>query len=416
MRLVYNNCRLVRLIFAILITFGVLVGCTQEPGPLTPPKRTGEPIGVQFMRIQPVYNSIPFRILLDFESESDLAFIGGCAGAATNGEVAHTGLKCLKIPADCRSFTIRTASMFSSRPFPGEWTFFGGYFIAYQPTQVEITYELQGKILASTAVAIPARRLTPVKLDLSSIPGFGSKNEVKGTTGNEVGVIKVSVSGQVYCDDIFVANNRQNVISQGEKTGDYWSVYREGYSLVIGRPGLFEDVRLPMSEESKDGWVIESADDFRLILTDQKAKQRWVIYPDGRGFLNSTFKPIRKFTAEESASFTEQQQSTGEIVIAEDQGRVERNSTGDVNHDGYNESDGTYQIKANGARLEFKLTPQNHKIIRPIFEVAGMPKGRLVINVEGKVVDKFSWTKNGNALFELPIIVDRPITVELKSQ
>ena len=110
------------------------------------------------------------------------------------------------------------------------------------------------------------------------------------------------------------------------------------------------------------------------------------------------------------------QESPGEIQIAEDLGRVERNSIGDANHDGYNETLGSYQLKAAGPRLEFVISPKTNKIFHPIIEIAGLPRGKLLINIEGKVVEKYGWLKNGNAVFEMPVLVDRPITVELKSQ
>lgn len=407
----------IRFVSLTLIT--IAIGCaanTTLPPSLDPPKRTTEPLGLQFMRIAPEFGAMPFRVVLDFEAETDLAFIGNAAGVGLSGVVAHTGMKSLAIPAECRSFTIKTAAMFSSRPFPGEWTFLGAYFIAQESTHVEITYRFGKEILAAKAVDIPARKWTPVVLDLSAISALAPGSNALQSPGSAAGVVHVSVSGPVYCEDVFVANNRKIIVNQAEKAGDYWSVRQEGYSLVIERPGSMLMARLPLSDATNFGWQVEEANDSRLILNDATARQRWVIYPDGRGFLNGQFKSINPLSAEETAAMKDQQESPGEIQVAEDLGRVERNSPGDANHDGYNEALGCYELKAVGPRMEFTITPKNRKIIRPIIEIAGLPRGKLLLNIEGKVVEKYSWLKNGNAVFEMPVIVDRPVTVEVKSQ
>src|SRR5260221_13855390 len=69
-------------------------GCTQS---LPPPIRTGEPTGVQLMRIEPGFSGAPFRVLLDFESPSDLSFISDVSASKLDpvvmldSQVAHTG-------------------------------------------------------------------------------------------------------------------------------------------------------------------------------------------------------------------------------------------------------------------------------------------------------------------------------------
>src|SRR5947208_5648357 len=90
---------------ASLITLlTIIVGCSQ---PLAPPIRSGEPIGVQLMRAEPIYVGTPFRVLLDFESPDDLVFISGASSAKLDSQVAHTGNSSLQIPSGSTGFTIK---------------------------------------------------------------------------------------------------------------------------------------------------------------------------------------------------------------------------------------------------------------------------------------------------------------------
>ena len=81
-----------------------LTGCSES---LAPPKRSGEPIGVQFMRTEPAFAGTAFRVLLDFESPGDLAFIGEGSSTQLDPAVAHTGGASLQIPAHTNGFVVK---------------------------------------------------------------------------------------------------------------------------------------------------------------------------------------------------------------------------------------------------------------------------------------------------------------------
>ena len=72
--------------------------------PIAPPVRTGEPIGVQLMHVEPMFAGSPFRVLLDFESPSDLAFIADHPTVTMDPQVAHTGRASLQVPAKSSGF------------------------------------------------------------------------------------------------------------------------------------------------------------------------------------------------------------------------------------------------------------------------------------------------------------------------
>src|SRR5258706_1989299 len=114
---------------------GLLVGvssCTENappaaPRPAPPPLQT-EPIGLQMTRAEPRLADTPFRVLLDFERPTDLAFLVPQAGAVQSStEQAHTGLAALKLERG-GTFEVKLGSLIAGTAFPGGWTLAGAYF------------------------------------------------------------------------------------------------------------------------------------------------------------------------------------------------------------------------------------------------------------------------------------------------
>src|SRR5258706_11249680 len=78
-----------------------LPGCVENqsvsPQPAPPPLTT-EPIGLQMTRAEPRLAGLPFRVLLDFERPTDMAFVTSQSAALTPSiEKAHTGRGSLKV-------------------------------------------------------------------------------------------------------------------------------------------------------------------------------------------------------------------------------------------------------------------------------------------------------------------------------
>src|SRR4051794_38600374 len=65
----------------------------------TPPPLKTEPIGVQITRAEPRLVGTPFRVLLDFERPTDLAFTSAAPpdGVETSTATAHTGAASLRV-------------------------------------------------------------------------------------------------------------------------------------------------------------------------------------------------------------------------------------------------------------------------------------------------------------------------------
>jgi hypothetical protein len=95
---------------------------------------------------------------------------------------------------------------------------------------------------------------------------------------------------------------------------------------------------------------------------------------------------------------------------------VDRNSAGDADNDGYNEARGAYQIRAAGPRLEIGFAPRTPTVMRPVFEVTGMPAGKAVVTIEGRLVEGPERLPDGTLLIDIPARVNRPTTVSVKIQ
>src|SRR4051812_46901537 len=149
-------------------------GCTENaaPPPPAPPPLKSEPIGLQVTRAEPRLAGLPFRVLLDFERATDLAFIA--AGSATPQPAtdrAHTGVASLRLDRG-GAFDVKLASLVTGGAFPGQWTLAGAYFnTAASAASVTVAYRVpsaQQPLLQRTVPLVPDR-WTPVFLDLTPL-------------------------------------------------------------------------------------------------------------------------------------------------------------------------------------------------------------------------------------------------------
>jgi hypothetical protein len=186
-------------------------------------------------------------------------------------------------------------------------------------------------------------------------------------------------------------------------------------ALLMERRGSFK-LGIPMDETEENNWNVEECNEMRVRLATHNGKHAWTIYSDGREYRDGKFESAVELSDAQKKAFLAQQASPAEISVPEEFGRVERNAAGDKNNDGYAEQTGAYQIKAVGPRLELTITPQTPVLIRPVLEIAGLPNGRVLVNFEGKLVDKTVRLGNGHVLVLLPATLDRSATVYIKIQ
>jgi hypothetical protein len=396
---------------ALILGVAAVAGCSR---PLAPPIRSGEPVGVQLMRTEPSFVGQAFRVLVDFESGTDFAFIADCPGGQIDPAVAHTGNSSLHVPPGAKPFVVKLSSLLPGGPadFPGAWTLVGAYFISRESTAVRVSYEVKGKAILQRSVGLEARKWTAVFLDVTSL------SDPNGEPPGEVGLLRFAPErgAETWCDDVVVLDNTRSLAGDADKAGDAWSVRQRGFYTLIEKPGSFA-VRIPTPESGEgDAWKAEEANDLRVRLTAAGGRRTRVIYSDGREYVDGGVKSLAETSAEQQAQLNEQHRAPAALSVPEEMGRVERNSPGDANHDGYNEAVGAYELKAAGPRFEVTVTPQGPKVVRPVLEIAGLPTGHVVAHAEGQVIEKLARLPNGHVLVMLPTTIDRPVTVNVRVQ
>ena len=386
---------------AILI---VIAGCAQRPDP--PPLRSAEPLGLVAVRTEAQLKKYPFRILQQFEDPVDLKFliVDGPAPALSTDR-AHTGKSSAILEKDNGSATIKLPSLLSSVKWPGQWTLVGAYFFAEKPQKMRAIYEIDGRAVLNYAVEIPANQWTPLMLDISTI---------EGPIAAKVGLLRFLFPGglkqPLWCDDVVIMNNSSEVVEP--KKNSAWSVEERGFKYIVRTSNTVVTLKTP--EAAEHGWTLEEANVIRARFRSTGKEKLKVIYSDGRQFIDGVLTPlgIKPSVVLDIQTYHDH---PARLEIQEEFGRANRNAPGDRNNDGYDESNGAYQIVAVGPRVEFTLSPRSGLLVRPIVEIANLPAGPVTVTMDGRWVERVVRLENGNVLIELPGESAFPVTVMVKA-
>jgi hypothetical protein len=398
-------------IIAAALVLTALTGCTENApppaspsAPPKPPPHDAGPRSRQIRRAQPRLASLPFRVLLDFEKPLDLDFLDRST-LATDQTKSHTGQSALKLNPDTKAFSIKLSSLMSG-PFPANWTVAGAHFYCDKPAAVTVTYcpaPNQPPTLAPRTVNLVPGRWTAVMADLTVLDG----------PAESPGVLTFAASApddaQVFCDDVLVINNDRKFMPAPAQSADAaWTIIQRGFTITTDRPGRFRLI-LRTVDERPDGWSLLEAGELRarFLSGDDLAM---TLYPEGRQYTNGQLTVIAKHPYAEP--FVVQHQDPAEVEVVEETGRLDRDTPGDRNNDGYNELRGAYQVVAKGQRLQVHLKPKNGTIPMPILEIAGRRPGPVQVNVAGRLIDRTARLDDGKVLVELPGI-RLPATVDI---
>jgi len=382
-------------------------GCAHGPPPAP---RLGQPIGVQLMQTEAMFVGAPFRVLLDFESADDLAFITGCPSAHLDPSLAHTGKSSLQLPANIGHFSVRLPRLLDQGPFPGSWTLLGGYFLSREPAAVGISYEVDGQTVLRRNVNLSPRNWTPVMLDIAAL------NDPNRSAEAPVGLLRFTLPRQtVWCDDLLVMDNTHFLVGDADQAGDNWTVCQRGFTTIIDRPGSFK-LSIPTVETGPGGRQVEESNALRVVMTSMDCQHTWAIYHDGTEYVDGKFKSAVALPAAQTAQMVQQQDHPAELSVPEELGRVERNSPGDLNNDGYAELTGAYQVKASGPRIQITITPQTPKLAKPVVEISGLPPGRIVAALDGQLIDQTVRLGNGHVLIQISSTIQRPVNLDVRVQ
>jgi hypothetical protein len=410
--------------FAFCLTATLMVACQQQSqpppqvaGPPDPPMRSGEPIGLQVQRVDDTLRGERFRVLLDFETPADTAFINGDPGVRIDTHAAHSGRGALAIGPTAKKFTVKLSSLVAGQPFPGAWALVGGYFYAQEPARVTVSYTPaiptaagDSRSLRRTVKLIPGK-WTPVMADVSSLA------DPNADPGQEPGTLAFEIDGAartVWCDDVMVVDNTHFLVD-APASGDGWTVRRRGFVTTLDRPSQFK-VNLPTPDSGSDGWVVCEASTLRVVCISREGGHWWAICSDGRQYQDGRFGSL---TPDDPSTpdAGRQHSSPADLSVPEEMGRVDRNNPADRNNDGYAELTGSYElIASNQPRFEFTLSPRTRALVRPIVDIARLPAGTVLVSMEGELVETVARLPDGRVLIQLPGAIERPVTVNVRVQ
>lgn len=360
-----------------------------------------EPLSMQLPRVEPNLTGLRYSVLLDFENERDLVFLTADQGAATSSVHRHTGYRSLAL-AGGASTKVKLSSLMSGRPFPGTYTLVGGYFKSDRPTHLTLRCLVDGGVPAPRVVELPAGKWTAGMLDLTDLRAAASG-------GNAILEITPEPGASIWCDDVLVVDNCEDITPPTEEG---LALRRRGLKILGERAGLFS-IALDSAEGGKSGWDVEEASEVRALFRSAGDTKTLAIYSDGRSYWDGSYKPLGGGKSDEMTRL-QQHEHPAAVKVPEDLGRVIRNSPGDFNNDGYNESRGCYMISSNGSRLQIELSPQAAPVCNPILEISGLPDGKLRVNMEGQLIESVHRLDDGRVLLSIPLTIARDASISMR--
>jgi hypothetical protein len=127
--------------------------------------------------------------------------------------------------------------------------------------------------------------------------------------------------------------------------------------------------------------------------------------------------PVGRWNALLSAGTLPEEQVRGNYLapaaVELDWARKDWYAPGDLDRDGFDESQGCYAVAARSGRCLFTLRPGREALVRPIVRVAG-PFGQVpAVQASGRVVREVVLLEDGSALLALPGQYDRAVMVEV---
>jgi hypothetical protein len=388
----------------------LLAGCTENAAPSrpAPPPLKTEPIGLQVTRAEPRFAGLPFRVLLDFERPTDLAFVAAqSAKLQLATDQAHTGLSSLQLDHG-GTFDVKLPSLLTGVAFPGQWTLAGAYFhTAAAPATVSIAYRVPSapQPLLQRTVPLAADKWTPVFLDLTPLANSVS-------AGGGLLTFSIESRKSVRCDDVLVVNNTRTLVDRpaGALELAGWTIRQSGAEVVVDRPARFR-VALKTTDATPDGWIVDETCDCRARFSSPNGRT-WTIYADGRQYVDGQFSPLAPL-GDAAPIYAAQHASPADLIVADEFGRIDRDTPGDRNNDGYNERRGSYELVAKSNRFEVAIKPNTPILANPVLEISGLPPGNALVTVEGQLIERTTRLPNGNLLIAIPLTIDRTTSVNV---
>ncbi|HZZ42122.1 MAG TPA: hypothetical protein VFE58_04230 [Tepidisphaeraceae bacterium] len=343
--------------------------------------------------------------LLGFESPDDLLFVSADGGQVHIDKIhARSGRAGLLVPKSTRRFSIKLATLLSGREFPGSWTLIGVHLYSHEAVSCTMGIVSSQAMLPPRGLKLMADQWTAGLIDISSFK--------RALPEDACLVVDFAspLAEDVYCDDVLLIDNSKTMVAASDGA-DAWTVRRLGFSWIVERPMQFR-VFLPTEQASSDGWQLKESNRVRAIFQSTGETKRLAIYSDGRSYWDGIFKDLSAIGG--SAAYEIQHHRPASISIPIEQGRIDRNVPGDVNHDGYNETTGVYQISATGRRLEITIMPRTDLVFQPVLEIQHLPAGEIRATVEGALAGDVLRLNDGRVLITVASAIQRATVVDVR--
>ncbi|GEM_PF-454134 len=94
-------------------------------------------------------------------------------------------------------------------------------------------------------------------------------------------------------------------------------------------------------------------------------------------------------------------------------GRLIMDARGDLDHDGYNESEGCYELACEGGVVRFELDPGPHLRFDPVFRVQATADRQCWVYARGRLLKEVGRDADDNLLFHLARLAGTPVAVEV---
>lgn len=322
---------------------------------------------------------VPFTSVIDFESpKNDRVFLGG--NVKFEKSAAFTGKYGVSIPAG-QSIRLRVGAALVGREFPGRWKYLGFHTKSSAPSHLRVRWR-DGELVRE-AIQVDIDSTTREWLELFT-PTDLEKLELE-LINESTEATTVGIDDFILCDPELVIQKSELESIGLERTQLGWYVETGDKRVYAGRWDPMSDAVNPLE------WS-----PMRIVFADARGRR---FSFDARGVRHPTIEP----------------QPLLEIQILDDSARIDRNSPGDSNQDGYDESIGSYRIFALTPTVTLRVSPQDKPVDRTLIEVSKLPPGEVRVTVEGELVDRIHRFKDGRVLVELPITVDRPMQIEIRS-
>ena len=359
-----------------------------------------EPVSLQLPRVEPSLKGVRYSLLLDFENQRDLVFLN-TPDSGSDEQHRHTGFRSLQLAGGVKT-TIKLSSLMMGRPFPGEYTLLGAYFRSDRIANITMRCKLSGFAPLERNLIVSGNEWKPLLLDLTELTPTKDRDE-------QPAILEIRTDAIVYLDDVLIIDNTHEFVPMSDGG---WSIVQRGFKIKVDRPTMFT-LTLNSAQGKADGWEVEEASVARARFSMPGTGKSLTVYNDGRSFWDGAFKPLSAATRDDPGYATQHHAPT-RIEVPEEVGKVIRNSAGDANADGYNEARGCYMIRANGPRLQIEIRPAASPAVRPVFEISGLPSGKVLVNVEGQMVDAATRLADNTVLLVLPLRLARATQISLR--